>query len=427
MKQKPNSRLAAANIVFRWLKDDDFPDRILESSDIPDRAFVMEVVYGIARWCRLLEWVIDRLADRMPDEKLLSFLLVGLYQTLLMDNVAGYAAVHETVNAAKIGGVGRASGFLNAILRRSLREKDELVRRIELLPVGTRESHPDLLVNRWTERYGADATADLCSWNNTRPQVVVRPASLRPGMDAFCGLLREAGVSADPHPFAPDEFLVVGRGVRVEDLPGYSDGSFIVCDPSTSVAVSLLDPQPGETVLDACAAPGGKACVIAEKMENSGQLVALDLHEDRLSMLRRNFERMQVACARIVRGNAADRNTLKDFADGTFDGILLDVPCTNTGVLRRRPDARWRFGERRLKEMVKTQQAMLDVAAKLVRPGGRIVYSTCSLESEESESLLGDWLGANPDFELREQVSLFPPSTRTDGVYAALLERHAHA
>jgi len=423
MKKKQNARLVAADIIFRWLKDGDFPDRIIESSDIPDRPFVMEVVYGVARWCRLLEWVIGELAGRLPDEKALSFLLVGLYQTLLMDDVVDYAAVHETIDAAKIGGATRASGFLNAVLRRSLREKDELIRKTADLPVGIRESHPDELVKRWTKRYGESRTLDLCRWNNTRPRVTIQPNLLRTTMDAFSLLLQEAGVETEPHPFAPDEFLVLGRGVRVEDVPGYREGLFSVHDPSTKVAVDLLGPKPGETILDACAAPGGKACNIAEKMENRGQLVAMDLHEDRLAILRQNFERMQVTCAGIVRGDAVDRNSLARLPEQAFDRILLDGPCTNTGVLRRRPDARWRVTERRLKDMVKMQRAMLDAVSALLKPGGSLVYSTCSLEREEGEGLIGDWLAANPGFELSKQVALFPPETKTDGIYAALLVR----
>jgi 16S rRNA (cytosine967-C5)-methyltransferase len=427
MNAKQNPRLAAATILASWITEGDFPDRTLGAAEVPDRAFVMEVVYGIARWRRFLEWVIARLAGRKPDDTVLPFLLIGLYQTLLMDDVADHAAVHETVNAAKAGGATHAAGFLNAVLRRSLREKPALLRQREALPLAIRESHPDLLVARWTRKYGESATLDLCRWNNLRPQVTVRPNLARIAMADFVARLQAAGVAAESHPYAPGDFLVLGRGIRVEDLPGYAEGLFMIRDPSTQVAVDLLDPRPGETILDACAAPGGKACGIAERMEDRGVLVAMDLHADRLAPLRENFARMRVGCARVVRGNAAERDAVMKLAETGFDRILLDVPCANTGVLRRRPDARWRFSERRLLDMTKTQRAMLDAARDSLKPGGSLVYSTCSLEPEEGEAMIRDWLAANPGFALRKQIALFPPETKTDGIYAALLAKRETA
>lgn len=423
MQKNDNPRVVAATILSKWLKEGDFPDRTIGASELPARSFVMEVVYGVARQRRLLEWIAGQLAGRAPDERVLPFLLVGLYQTLLMEDVAPYAAVNETVAAAKLGGAGQAAGFLNAVLRRSLREKVDWMRRIDLLPLGVRESHPDILVERWTRRYGSEPTRLLCRWNNTRPRVAVQPNSLRIGMDAFRERLREAGVDAEPHPFAPETFLVLNRGIRVEDVPGYGDGLFGIRDPSTETAVALLDPQPGETVLDACAAPGGKACRIAERMDNRGQLVAADVHRDRLTLLQSNLDRMRVSCATVARCDLTDPKALATLPIRRFDRILLDVPCTNTGVLGRRPDARWRFGEQRLRDMTAAQRALLDAARNLLRPGGRLVYSTCSLEPEEGEWMIRDWLSAHPDFALRKEIPLFPPHTRTDGVYAASLTR----
>jgi 16S rRNA (cytosine967-C5)-methyltransferase len=421
MNQQPDPRVLAADILSKWMKEGDFPDRTIEASDLPNRAFVMEVVYGVVRWRRLLDWVIARLAGRAPDEKVLPFLLVGLYQTLLMSDVADHAAVHETVNAAKAAGAAHAAGFLNAVLRRSLREKAQLTRAMEPLPVGIRESHPDVLVERWTQRYGPNGAAELCRWNNTRPRVTVHPNLLQLAMQPFRERLREAGIEAEPDSFAPDEFLVLGRGVRVENIPGYAEGFFSVRDPSTQVAVELLAPRPGETILDACAAPGGKACGLAAKMENRGCLVATDVHIDRLALLRENFARMRISCAQVVRCDAADGKAMRNLPEKPFDRILLDVPCTNTGVLRRRADARWRFSLPRLLEMTKTQRTMLDAVPELLKPGGSLVYSTCSLEREEGEFMIRDWLAANPAFELRKQVSIFPPETKTDGIYAALM------
>lgn len=418
-----NSRHAAADIVSRWLIDGDFPDRIMESEPVEDRAFVMEVVYGVVRWRRRLEWVVGRLSERRPDDEVRPFLLIGLYQILHMDSVADHAAVNETVAAVKAAGLERASGFTNAVLRKSLREKDVLERSMAVLPLAIRESHPDILVKGWIERFGESQTEELCRWNNSRPRVTLRPDPGKVSLDDFLIALRKAGFKAAPHPFAPDRFLVLGHGARVQDLPGYSEGLFIVHDPATCVAVDLLDPQPGEVVLDACAAPGGKTVMIAGLMRDSGEVVAMDLHADRIAFLRENIQRMGLKCVRTAKGDAADRTAIERLGVDGFDRILLDVPCSNTGVLRRRPDARWRFKPARLRAMLKTQRAILDACAPLLKPGGLLVYSTCSLEQDENEMIVRGWLEDNVDFRLDRDTAIFPPTSATDGVYAARLIR----
>jgi 16S rRNA (cytosine967-C5)-methyltransferase len=202
----------------------------------------------------------------------------------------------------------------------------------------------------------------------------------------------------------------------VTSLPGFADGAFYVQDPSTSVAPALLNPQPGETVLDACAAPGGKAMQLAELMKGQGTLVAMDPAADRLKPLRENVARLKWDFISVVEGDIT-----KQPPAARFNAILLDVPCTNTGVIRRRPDARWRFSPERLRAACDKQEAILDAAAACLNPGGRIVYSTCSLELEENEGQVDRWLARHADFRLADSRKLFPPETQTDGAYAALL------
>jgi len=421
--QSHSSRLAAARIVERWLSSGDFPDRLVSAAETHDRPFVMEVVYGIVRRRRLLDWVIGRLAPREPDAALRPFLLVGLYQALLLEDVTDYAAVNETVDAVKAGGMSRAAGFLNAVLRRALREKKTLLDEITGLPTAVRESHPDILVERWTNRFGEAATLELCCWNNSRPSVAVRPNLLRTTVDDFRAALAKAGIAAEPHRFSPYDFLVLPRGVKVPDVPGYAVGLFAVHDPSTMAAVDLLDPHPGGSILDACAAPGGKTAMIAQRMAGHGRLVSMDLYEDRLALLRKNVARMRLPGVEIVKGDANDRQVLEELAPDGFDGILLDVPCTNTGVLRRRPDARWRFSLERLKALEKKQHSMLKNVSRHLKVGGRLVYSTCSLEYEEGEGMIKRRFRDYRDMALTREVTLFPPNSGTDGIYAACLTR----
>lgn len=421
-----NSRGVAADILSRWMETGDFPDRMMNRVRA-DRGFVMEVVYGVVKWKRELEWVLKQCMKQLPDIPLRAHLMVGLYQCLHMDTVEAYAAVNETVSAVKDRfGQGEVN-FVNAVLRRAQREKDLVVAALKEQPAGLRLSHPEILIKRWEQAFGArDATA-LCEWNNRRADVVLRVNLERVQMTDFRDRLASSGVRVEPHPFDPGRFCSLGRGVAVEDIPGFEDGWFMTQDPSTLMAVDMLDPKPRERILDACAAPGGKTVAIAERMGGGESLTAMDIHADRMGFLFDNLERMGLQGVRVIEGDMTEcrpgRAGITELAGLLFDGILLDVPCMNTGVLRRRADARWRFSDERLAKVCETQRAILDGAAGRVRIGGRIVYSTCSLETEEDEGLVAAWLRDNPNFTLVHERKLFPPKDGVDGAYAAVLKR----
>ncbi|MDI6774651.1 MAG: 16S rRNA (cytosine(967)-C(5))-methyltransferase RsmB [Verrucomicrobiota bacterium] len=372
----------------------------------------------------MLEWAARRSADREPDPAVWPFLLVGLYQVFVMDQVAHHAAVHETVEAVKHSRVASAAGFVNGILRRTLREIDAARQELRDQPLAVRESHPDFLVGRWRRCFGEASAEALCRWNNGRPAMILRPNRLLTDAPTYLARLLEAGLKAEPHPFAPDEFITLRQGARIPDLPGYADGLFSVQDPSTRESIRLLDPRSGQRVLDACAAPGGKTIILAERMRGKGRIVAMDRHADRLQPLQDNVARLRLGPVEVLQGDASSADDMnRRFPAGSFDRILLDVPCANTGVLRRRPDAKWRFSPERLTELAKTQRAMLDATAPILRPGGLMVYSVCSLEPEEGENQVAGWLRSHPGFEAGATVSLFPPDSGTDGIFAAAIAR----
>ncbi len=246
--------------------------------------------------------------------------------------------------------------------------------------------------------------------------------------EKFFEQLKAAGIAAQPLAALDHTFCILPRGVRVTEVPGYREGWFAVQDPATSLAVDLLAPQPGENILDACAAPGGKALDIAARLQGNGLVVALERHTDRLARLRENVARAGGGLIHVVQGDAAApepaRQELLAAGRGElFDGLLLDVPCSNTGVLRRRPDARWRFSEDRQKKLIETQFRILHGASALVRPGGRLVYSTCSIEPEENEELIKRWLVDRYEYRLVSQRLLLPSVEKTDGAYACLIAR----
>ena len=424
--EQSNSRAVAAEIIARWMESGDFPDRMM-SRVRADHAFVMEVVYGVVKWKRELEWVLKQCMKQLPAIPVRAHLMVGVYQCLHMDTVESYAAVNETVAAVKAVSSQSDVNFVNAVLRRIVREKAQVLAALATQPVGIRFSHPEILVNRWKRQHGETAATALCEWNNRRAVVTLRVNTDRIQMADFRDRLASAGVRTEPNGYDPARFCNLMRGVGVEELPGFDDGWFMVQDPSTLLAVEMLDPKPQERILDACAAPGGKTVAIAQRMGGGHSLTAMDIHADRMRFLNENLARMSLEGVRIVEGDMGECRTggagVPELAGLLFDGILLDVPCTNTGVLRRRADARWRFSMERMEKINASQRFILDGAAQRVRVGGRLVYSTCSLEPEEDEGMIEAWLKANPAFSLGRQKKLFPPEHGTDGAYAAVLVR----
>jgi 16S rRNA (cytosine967-C5)-methyltransferase len=421
------SRGAAAGILTRWLVDGDFPGRLLDTV-AQDRPFVTEVVLGSVRRYGSLRWVLDERCKQSPEPPVMAFFLAGAYELLFMDHVQAHAAVFETVEASKAQVHPEATSFLNALLRRVAVERESilsaLVRQID--PI--RLSHPALLVHRWSKAFGETHMRRICEWNNGRPSICLHPFRLRTGLVAYRKRLTEHGVNSEPHPFAPDTFLSVDSLRQpVENLPGYAEGDFTVQDPATTLAVDLLAPRAGDRILDACASPGGKTVLIAERLDGRGEVIALDVHEDRMVRLRDTIGRLALRGVRPFQADAARLTPalLRDLGltgDG-FDAILLDVPCSNTGVILRKPDVRWRVDAALFARLKRTQLALLDSAAPLVKPGGRLIYSTCSLESEENEGLIGEWLKRQPEFRMERALKTFPPESKCDGAYAVKLRR----
>ncbi|MDD5705129.1 MAG: transcription antitermination factor NusB [Kiritimatiellae bacterium] len=413
------SRTHAIRIMADWLDRGDFPDRLLPDV-AADHGFIMDLVFGAVRGRRRLEWVLTPFVKRRPTAVGRAALLLGAQQLLFMPDVAEHAAVHATVEAVKALSPGNA-GFVNAVLRNVLRRREALLADLERQPLAVRESHPDLLIRRWTARLGAEETEALCRWNNEPAETIV---TVLPGGDLPAAeLLRrwqDAGVAARAHP-ACAEALILPHGARVESLEGYDTGAFVPQDPATLEAVRLLDAQPGMRVLDACAAPGGKTAQLAARMQRRGELIALDLHEDRLPRLRANLQRLGLD--RWVQVEQADAGEGTMARWGRFDRVLLDAPCSNTGVLRRRPDARWRFTEPRLQALANQQRRLLSNLLPLLSESGRLVYSTCSLEPEENGELVESVCAAATGFRLVATGERRPARDGTDGAFAAAIER----
>ncbi len=391
-----------------------------------DRRLCQELVYGVVRWQATLDWLIARkTGDRAQKAALQELLRLGLYQVFWLDRVPGHAAVNETVELARQRGFGPQSGFVNALLRGYCREFDatkQLLAELKSRDPALGYSHPEWLVTRWQQRWGTEATARLLAWNNTPPKTFARVNTLKADPGKLLERWREEDV--DYGFFRAEwtgENLVfeLKSHPPLERLPSFQEGWFYVQDPSTLLAVAEVAPQPGETVLDLCAAPGGKLSYIAQRMSNQGRLVAHDTSAERLRLLEQNCRRLGITC---VETWASTR-----LRDPQFDRVLADAPCSNTGVMRRRIDLRWRVQPKEIERLRRDQAGLLAQAAGCLRRGGTLVYSTCSLEPEENRGAVDNFLNAHPAFHLERERELLPFADGVDGTYVARLTRAGHS
>ena len=387
-----NSRRAAAFAVARWIATHGYLGEMLP--DIPDRAFVQDLAYTTVRRFRALRAVLGQLVAKWPKGEMEALLLVGAAQILYMPDVPDFAAVNETVAAAKGCPNKSVAKVVNGVLRNLIRRREEFEAYLKAAPLAERESFPNGLVKRWIERHGEADAERLCQWHN-------EPA------DTWL---------AYP-PGAPEPFVRLARGRKVAEVEGFAAGAFIVQDPATAGAVELLDVKPGLKVLDFCAAPGGKTIQTAWRLggaQTDGRLVAQEVNPARRRRLEENLQRVGLDWVETV-------STVDD--GERFDRVLADVPCSNTGVLRRRPDARWRWTREHLEELTKLQAEIAAKASEHVAPGGLLVYSTCSNEPEENDGQIAAFLASHPAFEEVGRKESFPIASGHDGAFACALKR----
>jgi 16S rRNA (cytosine967-C5)-methyltransferase len=409
----PSGRTLALDALARSRGGAEFAAKIVaetfarSSLGSSDRAFALELFYGVLRNLTLLDFWIAQLRSKPVDSGARDLLRLGLYQVLLLETAA-HAAVFETVELARP----RVRSLINALLRRALREKVALTNAAEAQPLTIRFSTPEFLIERWSRQFDAEEVMQLCQWNNRPAPVYARINELKTTVAEF--LLRYPGSVQLPR--SRNFVTLCDPGAALET------GDCYIQDPSTAIACELLHPSAGERVLDACAAPGGKSAYLAEMMANEGALVTTDRDEMRLERLRDNLVRLGVNNARSVRCDWLDGNSVRAASLISFDKILVDAPCTNTGVMRRRVDLRWRLRPDDFARMQRQQLSILRAVAPLLRSGGSLVYSTCSLEPEENDEVIAAFLRHHPDFRLTERKETLPFREAIDGAFAARLE-----
>ena len=407
------ARQIALETLLEWDRSPAFARDIMvrigapRISDARDAALTQNLVYTTLRHLSLLDHWITQLCDAPQlDDDVRWILRLGLAQLLILD-LAPHAAVNETVKLAP-----HAGGLVNAVLRRAQRESHPLLEEIPTLPLPVRCSHPEWLVKRWIAQFGEQKATALCEWNQEPAPSYIRINKL--------------------HPQPPTEMEL--RDIRARAARGFfevpqpprdwlAEGRCYVQDPSTATSCRLLDPQPGETVLDACAAPGGKTAMLAELMQNQGRIYAADAAAARIPRLQENLRRMRVANARVFEHDWLSEKA-PSWGAVRFDRILADVPCSNTGVMRRRIDVRWRLGPRDFPDMAATQSRILRALLPLLKSGGSLVYSTCSLDSEENEQVVEAVLLDTPGFTMTQVRTSLPWRDGVDGAFAACIVRN---
>lgn len=422
--------LSILELVDQGVAFDAARDRAVLDLAERDRRLAHELAAGVLRQQNYLDDALAPLVARGLgglDPRLHRILRLGAYQLLALDRVPPHAAVSVCVDLARDAAGDRAAGFVNAVLRRVGRQ-DVAPSPADGLSVGSdlahRYSHPAWLVNRWVQRFGGRETEQLLQWNNRRPSLVVQPA--RSSLADLAESFEDAGIAATAAPW--NAGLVVGVG-QPRELPGYLTGDFVVQDPAQALVVRFANVRTGSTVLDACAAPGGKAIGLGRV---AGQVIAADRSPERVRRLKENLLR---AGRPGIWPLVADAGAPPVRA---VDAVLLDAPCLGTGTFSRHPDARNRVRPAALNDLAVAQSELLDHVARVVRPGGLLIYSTCSLEREENESQVTSFLQRHSDFQRETSTAippelltpdgdlfLFPPRHGTDGAYAARLRRAA--
>lgn len=402
-------------------------------TDDRDRALAAEIVTGSLRWLRSLDFLVEHFAKRRAakiDPEVLAILRLSIYQLLHLDRVPAAAVVDDAVDLTRGARKPSAAGFVNAVLRSLLRQRNRLPlpprpepggdRRAQIAYLGVTHSHPDWLVQRWLDRYGFEATEAWVHFNNATPGLTLRVNTLRATTDEAARALAADGVETERVRYAPHG-LSVSEG---NPLRRPQDGLVVVQDEASQLIPLIVNAQPGERVFDLCASPGGKTTAMAAAMRDEGAIVAADVRARRVDLLQQT---VRASGARIISMLQVDTEGALPF-NAAFDRVLVDAPCSGLGTIRRDPDIRWRRNESDLATLAASQQALLDRAAATVRRGGRLVYATCSSEPEENEDVVDAFLAVRSDFAIVDPRTELPEMIRAlvdeRGFFRTLPFRH---
>jgi 16S rRNA (cytosine967-C5)-methyltransferase len=419
------ARLACVQILSRFDEQNLLDNSLLDELDTRERGQANEYIQGILRRRSYLDFLISEFSA-VPLDELESFfkniLRLGLYDLLFMDGTPDHAAINEPVEMAKTRISSRSGDMANAILRRAQREIAQLPKpsfpdRSKLIAVTF--SHPEWLVERYVKRFGERDAFQLMQANNRRPEFFLRVNNIRTKTENFRIRLEKSGIAFEENEWLPGYFKV-GSVAEIRNKGWFEKGICQVQDIAAGFAPTVLDPQPGETVYDLCAAPGTKTIVLADMMGNDGTILSVDISHSRIGKIAENAENYGADIVKIQRADIIEERFK------LVDAVLLDAPCTGTGVLSKRADLRWRRTSKDLEDIISKQAELLDAAANMVKKGGRLVYTTCSLEPEENMQQIENFLKEYDNFELQPLDDFLPEEVLSEDFLSYQTYPHKH-
>lgn len=426
-----NSRLVALEAIIEILENNKHADEVLSSAfanhqlDKKDRALATELIYGITRKKLTLDYLISKISKRPVDKlpfNIKNILRMAVYQ-LEFTRIPEYAVVNSSVEMAKKLESHKVGSFVNGVLRNLIKERTSIkfpdISKEPESSLSIEYSHPRWMVKRWLARFGLENTINLLKFNNTPPQITINVNRLKSSKEEVIKELSTENITVTESIISP-YCLKIGNVGNVNQLPGFNEGHWFIQDECSSLIADIMKPQKEETIVDLCAAPGTKTVAIANYMENTGKIYAVEISENRINKIHENCNRLNVSNIETIQADG----TKFCLPEGTFaDRVLVDAPCSNTGVLAKRADARWQRNNKDINKLGQLQLDLLSNAANLLKNGGIIVYSVCSIELEEGPEVIKKFLERNKNFELidiREELSK-PLNESFDDYYLSFL------
>ena len=447
-----DARKSALDLLNTLDKGQRTLDSILEDFSRPralsskqERALFMALIYGVLRWRGRLDYIISHFSSTRFNKinpSVLNILRLALFQIIYLDRIPDSAAVNTAVEMVKQPGAPWVARYVNGLLRNAARQYQHVafpdLTKDAVAAMAAKKSFPDWIIKKWLDRYGLQNTALLCDRLNDTPPLTVRTNTLKASRKQLIEALRGEAEQIEPTLYSPDGVTFINPAAPIPELSAFKAGWFQVQDEAAQLVSLLLDPQPGETVLDACAGLGGKTGHIAQLMKNKGILVALDANERKLLRLKADGQRLGISILATL-GLNLEKEWPRDQPQ-SFDRILLDAPCSGLGVIRRNPDIKWQSSKKNLNRFYSRQLRLLEKSSRLVKPSGILVYAVCSPEPEENEMVINDFLKSHDEFVISEEsgrlpenlgsmadepgvLRTFPHLRQMDGFYSVRLQR----
>lgn len=391
-----------------------------------DIGLISEIVYGVTTWKLTLDEIIkkhSKIKIKKISPWIINILRMGIYQIIFLDKIPKSAAVNESVNLAKRYGHASSSNFVNAILRKiEIKDYEELFEiKDDIERISKTTSMPKWIIEELSKNHDIHQVEEICKNSNIKPKITIRVNTLKTNKQELITKLKEKNIECEEPKKEIEDFLILEKVKDIENLEEFKQGYFTVQDISAGQTAKILNPQPGELVLDACSAPGGKTTYMAELMKNKGKIEAWDIHEHRTKLVQQNAQRLGI---KIIETKVKDASVYDENLKGKFDKILLDVPCLGIGVIKRKPDIKWQRKPEDIEEIIAIQKKILDNCSKYLKENGTIVYSTCSILKEENKDIVDGFLKKNKEYYIKPEETLnILPNEEKDGFFICKIYR----